>query len=358
MRVSYSHHLVGLVARVEAANTRLAAADPDRRAALAERSRRRAAALSARLDGSPLREDTVTEVDDGRVPSLDGAVPEGAGSGWVRAVRLESGEVQRLAAIEYHNLIGVAAIEDQLAELIHTDTRAALHALHQQIVGQLVDPDVIGQPRRTEQAVHDGAHGMVIYAAPPPDRAAEMMTELLDWLDRKVLTVHPAIVAGVVHERILQAQPFEAGNGRVARAATRLVLINRGIDPAGAAVLEEELIADAAAYYGEVAATIRRSDDLLPWLERHTGALARALERAADQLDPRPLPGLPERGRDVVASLPVSGMVNVRSYATDVGVDLRTARHDLEAFARAGVLAEVAGGHGLIFRKDQSAPDR
>ena len=69
--ITYSHHLVALTARAQAANARLAGADPDRRAARVAVARPRAAALSVWLDGSPLEESTAADVDAGRIPLLE-----------------------------------------------------------------------------------------------------------------------------------------------------------------------------------------------------------------------------------------------------------------------------------------------
>jgi Fic family protein len=355
VRFTYSHHLVQLVARVESAATRLAAADPDRRAAVAADARREAAALSARLDGSPLTEETVAAVDGGRVPVLSGPGQADLGVGWARALKLDGLETQDVAAVEYANLRSVAEVEQDLADACLAHPLDTLQRLHGLICQGLVEPDVIGRTRRTEQAVHDGAQGMVIYNAPAPDTVEPAVAALAEWLRRRTVVLPAAVTAGVVHERLLEIQPFEAGNGRVARAFTRLVLIAHGLDPQGAAVPERQLWADASGYYGEVAATMRRRGDLSLWLERHTGALARALEAAADVLDPRPRPGLPERGRARIARLIPGARITLREYATDVEVELRVARQDLAAFARAGELVEVPGGGGLSYQRPSPA---
>lgn len=350
MHFRYSHHLVGLVARVEAAATRLAAADPERRQQLADRSRRRAASESARLDGSPPSAATIARVDRGDDIPRPGGQSD-ARSGWARALNLDGQEVQDAAAVEYANLCRLAALEVDLATICLSDPVATLRRLHGVICAGLVDPAMIGVWRGTDQAIHDGAQGMVVYHAAAPVDVPSLMAELETWIRRRTLVMPVAVIAGVVHERLLEIQPFEAGNGRLARAYTRLVLRAGGVDTHGAAVLEAELGADALGYYAEVAATMRRGGDLSRWLERHTGALARALERAADELDPRPRPALPDRGRAVVEEVRPGGMINLREYATDAGVGLRDARQDLMAFVRAGELTEVPGGRGLVFAR-------
>jgi Fic family protein len=347
---AYSHHLVELVARVEAAATRLAGADPDARAALAGPARREAAALSARLDGSPLTAATVAAVDGGDVPHLD-APPASLGVGWARALKLDGMEAQEVAAVEYANLCRLPAVEAELARGALTDPRGTLETLHGVVCEGLVDPEVIGRPRRTEQAIHDGGQGMVLHDAPAPESVEPALADLDGWLRRRTAVLPPAVVAGIAHERLLEVQPFEAGNGRVARAFTRLLLVALGVDPQGAAVLERPLWADATGYYAEVAATVRRRGDLSRWLERHTSALATALEAAADAVDPRPQPELPDRARAAVARIAPGATVSLRRYAEDAGTDLRTARRELLALVRAGQLAEEQGGGGLVFRR-------
>lgn len=357
MQITYSHHLVTLVARVHAAATRIAGADPDARAALAETARRDAAVISALLDGSPLRDDTVERVDAGEVPVLD-AIPEpgAGGTGWARVLKLDALETQEVAAIEYANLRALGAVEADLAGAILAHPLDTLGRLHGVVCQGLVEPDLIGVPRATEQAVHDGAQGRVIYNAMAPERITPALEALGEWITRRSITVPPVVVAGVVHQRLLEIQPYEAGNGRVARAATRVLLLAHGIDPHGAAVVEAPLWADASGYYGEVAATIRRGGDLQRWLERHTAAVATALEAAADALVPQLRPEPPERGRGVVDRLAEGRTISLRDYAEDVGVDLRTAHADLSAFVRAGQLADVPGGAGLRFARP-ATPD-
>lgn len=64
-----------------------------------------------------------------------------------------------------------------------------------------------------------------------------------------VPTAAPALaVAAVVHAEILATQAFVHGNGVVARAAERLVLVDRGVDPASVTVPEAGHLASRQAY--------------------------------------------------------------------------------------------------------------
>jgi hypothetical protein len=72
----------------------------------------------------------------------------------------------------------------------------------------------------------------------------------------------PAVVAAaVLHGEVLALRPFAAGNGIVARAAARLVLVTRGLDPTGAVVAEESWATSPNPYLGAAAGFATGSPD-------------------------------------------------------------------------------------------------
>jgi hypothetical protein len=360
-RFSYTHHLVALVGRSEAAAARLAWADPERRAGVAASARRESARLSARLDASPLGEATADEVDarearglppiDAPPAAHDAAGGEAAGGGWAQALGLEGLPTQDVAAVEYANLLACSDAEPEIAGRLYEDPLGALRALQARICRGLVAGDVTGGLRRTDQAVHDGAQGQMLYTPPPPARLPALLDALAAWLSRGSVRYPALVVAGVVHGRILEWQPFEAANGRTARAAGRLVLRARGLDPHGLAVTERWLAADPLGYHREVAATIRRRGDPALWLERFGEALCAALEAAADAVQPQPALLAPARAARFAEGLAPGEPVTLAEYARAHGVVLPAARADLEALVRAGSLRLETGSRGLRYRR-------
>jgi hypothetical protein len=355
--VAYSDHLVDLLCRAEAAASRIAGADPDRRAEVAADARRRSARLSARLDASPLTDETADAVDArlaaGEAPVADLVVeaPAEGQRGWARALRVDGLESQDVAAVEYANLLAAFDAEPRLAGELFTAPGPTLVLLHGLLCQGLVDEAVIGRPRQTDQAIHDGAQGRVVYHAPDPARVPDLLERLAGWLGERSATLPSLVVAGIVHERLLEWQPFEAANGRLARAAARLVLRARGLDPHGVAVVEEALHADALGYYGEVAATIRRRGDLGPWMERWTEAACTAFEAAAQRVDPRPAPTVPPRAMAAVTALPPGGTITLSEYGERVGICRESALADLRALERAGQLDPVPCSRGLRWQR-------
>ncbi|WP_245604336.1 oxidoreductase [Nocardioides aequoreus] len=86
-----------------------------------------------------------------------------------------------------------------------------------------------------------------------PDPGAPVSAEAaarLQQLGRTVLaTEQPAlVVAALVHAEVVAAAPFSAHHGLVARAAERLVLVQRGLDPASVLVPEAGHLALRPAY--------------------------------------------------------------------------------------------------------------
>jgi Fic family protein len=105
--------------------------------------------------------------------------------------------------------------------------RQALARLHVLAAADLgLEEDRLGRPR-SDSAVEDP-----LDLGPAPDPVE--MSARLDGLCRLLLapTTAPAVVvAAVVHGELLALRPFGVADGLVARAAARLVLVDRGLDP-------------------------------------------------------------------------------------------------------------------------------
>ncbi|MGI8574208.1 MAG: Fic family protein [Egibacteraceae bacterium] len=355
-RFQYSDHLVRLVAEAHAAAAVLARGPASVLSQAGEHARRRAALWSARLDGSPIEDETARGVDE-RSPSdpvspLVGGAASGEG-GWARALKLDGLASQDVAAVEYANLLTAWEAEPALAADVLERPSGVLVELHGLICQDLVAPEVVGRPRRTVQAVHDGSQGKMLYAPPAPERLPALLAQLLDWVGVASATRPDLILAGVVHERLLEWQPFEAGNGRTARAFTRVLLRARGLDPHGLALPEHTWITDPLAYYGEVAATIRRRGDLTRWLERYAEAVVEGLDRVAGQAGPwAGSPLLAEDAvRAVVSELGADKSFTLTEVASRAGVGRDVALTVLRSGPARTLVWSEPGSQGLRYRR-------
>lgn len=116
---------------------------------------------------------------------------------------------------------GALRVIGELGGLVPVWERAPLQALarlHALAASDAVAADELGRPRID------------------PEVSARL-AGLADVLARPT-TAPAVVVAAVVHGEVLAVRPFPWGSGLVARAAARLVLLSRGLDPRAASVPE------------------------------------------------------------------------------------------------------------------------
>jgi hypothetical protein len=175
---------------------------------------------------------------------------------------------------------GALRVYAELASMVSTWERAPLQALarlHTLAAADLVDADRLGRPGGGRAGVAERLAGLAETVTAP--------------------TAAPALVpAAVVHGELLSTEPFGSADGVVARAASRLVLLGRGLDPTGTTVPEQghlELGPDvyAAALAGYRAGT---PEGVASWVSHCANAVAlgaRVGRRVAQAVAERPPAG-------------------------------------------------------------------
>jgi hypothetical protein len=125
---------------------------------------------------------------------------------------------------------GALRVSAELGPLAETWPRAprqVLARLHALAAAEAVDPERLGRPRTGGEEVHDP---LGLGKAPGPGVVSTRLHALMELLTQP--SEAPALVVGaVVHGELLTLRPFGTGDGIVARAAERVVLIARGLDP-------------------------------------------------------------------------------------------------------------------------------
>lgn len=379
-RYTRTPHLVDLVAESERFAAMVRAAPADQRSALRTQAVSDAAVASMRLDGSRIEvppdlaaTEVMAAVDDPATARAAPSAGDPAAAGAAPAARLTAAEVDPAAAgtgssrgggtwldvlardpdaasaqataLEYLGV--VAGLEsDDLADQLLVAPHPAVAELHRRVTRGLLEPDRQGSWRRSEQAVHDASVGRVIYYPVAPAAITAAVGELDGWLTSTGAREHALVVSGVLHLELLRIHPFEAANGRVARAAARLTLRARGLDPQALAAVEVELDRDPVGYYEEVARTLRRRDHTI-WLERWGDAVTAALRRRARELGQLSVTP-PERARAFVGDR-TSPAFTLADYRAAAGANPQQARVELGALLDAGAVRRVHGSRGLRF---------
>jgi len=120
------------------------------------------------------------------------------------------------------HLRGALRISGELGTLAGVWKRSPIQALsrmHLLAAAGSVEPDHIGRPR-------------------DPEAAALLTTLASELCDPDSAAIPAVVVAAAVHAELLIAEPFGWGDGLLARASSRLILAERGLDPQSLAVVE------------------------------------------------------------------------------------------------------------------------
>jgi hypothetical protein len=322
--------------------------EPDRLAALRARARDDAREATLFLDGS-----TDAMRVRVRAPSGDGDEAEPVGT-WVDALEQTPGigfdapderEAEEIARMRSLELAGVRAAQDavDLAPALTASNAdaaglgGAILALHGRLTAGLVAAERVGMLRRGPRVVHDASIGRIIHFPTEPQHLADAWDGLLRSLTANASPqARTTAVArsGLLHLELLRHHPFDAANGRLARACARLMLAAEGLlDDAGLVAIEPVLAEDPLGYLDGVAASVRRAD-ATAWVERWAEAVGEAIARAIDALT----------GPGTTAS---RAPITLADLAAREGCGSAAARVRASERVIAGELRRVVGSGGL-----------
>lgn len=186
--------------------------------------------------------------------SAESALRGAWASAWLSGHEVALDEIRAGSAADDPVVQGALRAQSTIGSLADTWTRAprqALARLHAVAAADLVPSDELGRPR--------------------PGSA-----ERLDTLAHVLAATHaPAVVvAAVVHGELLGLDAFPPASGLVARAAVRLTLIDRGLDPKSLVVVEAGHRELAAGYADALDAYRSGTEDgITRWLIHCSDAL-------------------------------------------------------------------------------------
>jgi Fic family protein len=218
-----------------------------------------AARASAALEGARLPAELVRDAARGAVE-----LPTDAAGALVR------GAVRAVAEAEHLSAGG--------GRVLTSAPWQALARLHVAASADLVVADQLGRPRRDDEQPVDDTVGAGTTAPTGAQLTARL--ESLGQLLSATTTAPVAVIAAVAQAEVLVLRPFVAGNGVVARALARALVVGRGLDPMGAAVPELAVLADPSGYATALAGyRTGTADGVAAWLRYAAGTVARGAEQ-------------------------------------------------------------------------------
>lgn len=211
--------------------------------------------------------------------------------------------------------------------------------------------------------VTNTASQRVVYNAPDAELIEDLMTELIDGLNKKT-SAHPLVKAAMAHLNLTMIHPFRDGNGRMARALQTFVLAREGILDPRFSSIEEYVGANSQDYYdvlGEVGqGTWHPEHNALPWIRFCIKAhyfqaqtLTRRMQeteilwgKLEDEIGNRKLP---ERTINALMDAATGRRVRNPAYRKDSEISSQAAKRDLKLLVDGGLLAPKGEKRGRTY---------
>ncbi|MBC7292322.1 MAG: Fic family protein [Actinotalea sp.] len=231
----------------------------------------RAARAGAALDGARVPLEQVRDVARGAADPPEGAV----GQVLLGALRAQA-EVERLMPAPGATGRPAAVPFRQLLARLHLAVAAGASG-----GGPSVGPE-LGRPR--VGAPRD-LHGLG--PAPAPEEVDARLDVLAEVVDAPSSSAVPGLlVAAVAHGELLALRPFEHGNGVVARAVFRHLLVREGVDVVGVVVPEVDWLAQPLPYVATAARFATGSaDGVAAWVRCCAAAVVRGAQEGTSVAD-------------------------------------------------------------------------
>jgi Fic family protein len=165
--------------------------------------------------------------------------------------------------------------------------RQVIREIHRRVLwGQspLLTP---GEYRRGENRVVD-PDGATIFTTPPSGDVPSLVDELGGWLINQAADLDAPTAAALSHLEFVAIHPFNDGNGRTARAISRLILGRGGYAFDGLVSLDAQLDLNRGAYFAAIRAAIGRSYepgyDATPFVKYFVDAMVEAADHVLERV--------------------------------------------------------------------------
>lgn len=208
-----------------------------------------------------------------------------------------------------------------------------------------------------------GQPPQVMYTGPEAAQVPSLMTSLIEWMRKsESADIHPAIVAGIVHQEIAAIHPFTDGNGRTARAVATLVLYQRGYDFRRLFALEDYYNEDRPSYYAAINIGKNykeRRADFTPWLEYFVRGFEQEIMAVKDTITSLAAKGIGKQTEQqvwlnkdqlkIIDFIEHVGRITTKDVKDILNCPQRTAQLYLKRLKETGIITPVGKGPATYY---------
>ena len=246
-----------------------------------------------------------------------------------------------------------------LAEHRHDDfTLERILEIHRYISADTLDnKDYEGSLRQTDDiVVMNGITGEIAHTPPPHGEVEGMLRELCDFAnsDDPDNFIHPLIKGIIIHFMLAFIHPFADGNGRTARSLVYWYLMKKGYWLTEYLSISRIIYRNKAQYEKAFLYTEADGYDLSYFIQYNLITMKKAyeelklyLQRKMSERDSitglRGIKDINQRQARIINDLYKSGgnIITAKEIATQFAVTDKTARTDLQALVKLGIMSEV-----------------
>lgn len=211
-----------------------------------------------------------------------------------------------------------------------------------------------GEFRRTQNWLGGTRPGNAVFVPPPPDRVADLMSDLERFIHQETPELPPLIKAGLVHVQFETIHPFLDGNGRLGRLLITLLLCAAGVLREPILYLSLFFKTHRSLYYQRLQ-DVREQGAWEEWLEFFLEGVAetsrQAAETARELLDlfEADRKRIEQLGRPAASALRVHQrlqqlpITDIPNAARELGLSQPTVGDSIRHLEKLGIVREITG---------------
>lgn len=234
-------------------------------------------------------------------------------------------------------------------------TSAVICATQSMVVDGLIEQKNRGTVRVDPVVVNDPRKRSIAYIPPNASDVAELLNQLVNYLEKEHNTIDPLILAGIFHKQFVVIHPFMDGNGRTARLITKYLLARMGLDTFQLFSFENYYAHNVTKYFSSVGVLgdyydIAGSIDFTDWLVYFTDGIIDELLRVQKLLTHSVVPTrLTEYEKVILEYTQKNGSISIREYANLTKRAHSTQILDLKRLVDKNILARQGKGKATYY---------